>query len=128
MAQRNLIVATSLILLVTAHYFGIDAYVLTNILAFGLVSIGIESRQSKLWMWLENSTLRHFGKISYGIYVYHYFVPAMVDPRLHFGNISAGAGMRILRFLVLVLISIGIAETSWWLMEKPILKMKDRIG
>lgn len=35
--------------------------------------------------------------------------------------------MRLLRLLVLTAVSVGVAEVSWFLIERPLLQLKDRV-
>ena len=72
------------------------------------------------WLeWLSWKPLRHIGKISYGIFVYHMFIPRSAvafvvgeSPWAVFGG--------------LVIASIVVAQISWVVMEQPVLKLKDR--
>jgi peptidoglycan/LPS O-acetylase OafA/YrhL len=89
-----------------------------------LVSFGIEPEKDWRFDWLRNKALRHFGKISYGIYVYHYFVPVIFwhwSQGLHTGSMP-----RYIRFLAFSLVSWWVAELSWHFLEKPFLKLKDK--
>jgi peptidoglycan/LPS O-acetylase OafA/YrhL len=58
------------------------------VLAASLVSIGIAESKGTLFNWLEWRPVRHIGKISYGIYVYHQFLPTVMI-RLKLIHISA---------------------------------------
>jgi peptidoglycan/LPS O-acetylase OafA/YrhL len=73
----------------------------------------------KLLDWLSWAPLRHIGKISYGLFVYHMFIPR--DWVSHMVG-----GHPWLVFLTLAVISLVIAELSWRLVETPILRVKDR--
>lgn len=74
---------------------------------------------------LENKLVLHLGKISYGVYFYHYFMPdvynVMTDlyPRF-FPAVSP------IRIPFLFISAILFAEYSWHLIEKPVLKLKDK--
>jgi peptidoglycan/LPS O-acetylase OafA/YrhL len=96
-----------------------------NLLAICAVTLSLDESDSRTH-WLGGLRIRHIGKISYGIYVYHYFVPQLLDSRLRLGWLHSYTGAVILRFLILVGISIGIAELSWLLIEKPILGLKGK--
>jgi peptidoglycan/LPS O-acetylase OafA/YrhL len=72
--------------------------------------------------WLRDRRLVHLGTISYGIYLYHPFVLIFV-PILHKaigikGSIWIDVGK--------VGVCIALAEVSWRLVEKPLLRLKDR--
>jgi peptidoglycan/LPS O-acetylase OafA/YrhL len=93
-----------------------------------LVSIAIEPAIDWRFNWLGNKTIRHFGKISYGLYVYHYFLPHIIDAHWNFDWIGNHAAARLARFAVLVSLAVAIAEMSWHFVEKPIMRLKDRIS
>jgi peptidoglycan/LPS O-acetylase OafA/YrhL len=90
-----------------------------------LVSFGIEQRKDWRFDWLGNKILRHFGKISYGIYVFHLFVPGIFHlpglQRLHMESKPI-----FIQLIVFSLIAWWIAEISWHFLEKPILNLKDK--
>lgn len=72
--------------------------------------------------WLANPILRHIGKISYGIYLYHYFLPSItwrfpvVDVIVERHDWAS--------FFVLSCGTILAAQLSWSFVEKPILAYK----
>jgi len=72
------------------------------------------------------SPLIYLGKISYGIYLYHSFVLALVvkvyQKLSKYGTFSYPKSYVV--FLLVSLISIVIAHFSWILLEKHILKLK----
>jgi len=71
------------------------------------------------WLdWLRWNFLRHIGKISYGVYVYHAFIPARLI-MLILGH------SPWLVFLGRSMAAIGIAELSWIFLEKRVLALKD---
>ena len=71
--------------------------------------------------------LRHIGRISYGLYVYHWFVPPAFDRFLPgFADVH-GAAPKLAVAALFTLIALVVAEASWWFVEKPILGLKDRL-
>jgi peptidoglycan/LPS O-acetylase OafA/YrhL len=64
------------------------------------------------------------GKISYGLYVYHFPVIWFVFIARDLGFVD-GAPRSLLSFAALAL-TVGIASLSYYLMEKPLLNLKDR--
>lgn len=78
--------------------------------------------------WLKFQPLRRWGKISYGIYLYHPFVLLFVSQltaRLYHGHnhlISISFTLAKLGVTYLV------AWISWQVIEKPILQLKDRLA
>jgi peptidoglycan/LPS O-acetylase OafA/YrhL len=72
---------------------------------------------------LELRPIVYLGKISYGIYIYHFLVPlafAEVARRMGFGYENSG----FVNFLVTAIVTFGIAALSWHLFERPINGLK----
>ena len=65
--------------------------------------------------------VQYVGKISYGIYLWHYVVFAMVE---QFHPLGAGWHSLILK----TVIAFGAASASFHLLEKPCLRLKDRFA
>jgi peptidoglycan/LPS O-acetylase OafA/YrhL len=75
------------------------------------------------WALLRNKWLIHLGTISYGIYIYHNFMPAIwrtVQPR-----IPLFAVPDLYAHLALTIV---VASASWFLFEKPINRLKTRFN
>ena len=72
---------------------------------------------------IESKLAIHIGKISYGLYLYHYFMPdfynQMIDlfPQYFYSDSPY-------KIFFLFLFSLIFAEISWFAIEKPILKLK----
>lgn len=80
---------------------------------------------------LEWTPLRNLGRISYGLYFYHWPVILLVSGILgritsHFSSL-APAGSTVLALLT-VAITVGISSTSYHFIEKPFLNLKHRIA
>jgi peptidoglycan/LPS O-acetylase OafA/YrhL len=74
---------------------------------------------------LSNKVLLYIGKISYGIYLFHNFIPYFYG--INFPGILQSFSFYIiqcLRFLLLI----AIASLSWYVYEKPILKLKGKFS
>ena len=72
---------------------------------------------------LNNSVLLYIGKISYGVYLFHNFIPQLYG--LSFPGAPSYISFyltQLLRFTVLLFVS----SLSWFLLEKPILNLKQR--
>jgi peptidoglycan/LPS O-acetylase OafA/YrhL len=74
--------------------------------------------------WLKHPALVHVGKISYGLYVFHYFVPpALYEHVPAILHLTEGP-LKLVRTLLWVLISFALAELSWRLIEKPLMRRR----
>lgn len=70
--------------------------------------------------------LRYIGRISYGIYVIHNFIPAFLEkPEV---IALTGELSRAEMGLIVIPLSFILPMLSWHLMEKPIQQLKNRIG
>lgn len=74
---------------------------------------------------LEIQPLRYLGTISYGFYLYHYFVPAFADYAGSFGWMPYARAVLILAQFAFTCL---LAALSWELLEKRILKFKGTGG
>lgn len=71
---------------------------------------------------LENNGIVFLGKISYGLYLYHLFVPDVFYYTTSLLGFSINNSYAL--FWVLFLLTVLMALASWYLMEKPIGKLK----
>jgi len=72
---------------------------------------------------LNNKLLLYIGKISYGLYLFHNFIPYFYGIELPGMHTALSMYLaQILRLLTLI----GLASFSWFFVEKPILSFKKR--
>jgi peptidoglycan/LPS O-acetylase OafA/YrhL len=65
----------------------------------------------------------YVGKISYGIYLYHIIVPDFV--RWAFRSVGLRLpGSSVIQFVIFTLSTIAAASVSWFLMERPIARLR----
>lgn len=105
-----------------AVFFSLNDLAVSMIFVW-LISATAVGFQGFLGKVLEFAPLRYLGKISYGIYVYHYFVPFLIIPFL------GALGFRYdtpgpTNFLLSSLVAIGLASLSWRVIELPINNLK----
>jgi len=75
---------------------------------------------------LDAKPLVYIGKISYGIYLYHYFIPEIIHKHIPVGYALLGKISVIAQFFVLTALTIIVSSISWFLLEKGILSLKDK--
>jgi peptidoglycan/LPS O-acetylase OafA/YrhL len=71
---------------------------------------------------LEWKPINYVGKISYGVYVLHAFMPVVLFYALRWTHLSIDN--QLTRFLMLAVMSIAAASVSWHFFEKPINNLK----
>jgi peptidoglycan/LPS O-acetylase OafA/YrhL len=69
--------------------------------------------------------LTYIGKISYGVYLFHEPLGYVTQPLLRFAGVDLDAGSLTLLF-ARIAFSIAVASLSWFVFEKPILRLKGR--
>jgi peptidoglycan/LPS O-acetylase OafA/YrhL len=90
---------------------------LVSILLIQLIALS----EWKLWSWLDWPVMRFLGRISYPLYLYHYvaFVAAT--------NATRGYSMKV-RLLAGLCATLLTASASYFFVEKPFLKLKNRVN
>lgn len=76
---------------------------------------------------LDMSFLQYLGKISYGLYVYHWFVPKIALTIAERTGVEVPASEWV-QFMLYSTISVCIAMASWHVMEQPILSLKKKFS
>ncbi len=85
-------------------------------------------------IFLENSTSVYLGRISYGIYIFHNFIynpyhSSATHPIVRVLNkLPIIAENLPLKIIFLYVITIFVASISWFLIEKPVNRWKDRFS
>jgi len=96
------------------YYFG---FVLVELLAAALIVDVFVSHRSVIRQLLAMKWLVWIGSISYGLYLWHYVV-FLALYGLDFDRLAV--------FTIGTLLTFGIASLSYYAMEKPILRLKQR--
>ncbi len=126
--ERPLFAALTVILLVlsaAAELHWQDAYrdtygfIVNPVLCALLIPQLISLRTASLVRWLEWKPIKYLGSISYSLYLYQQLILGTVRKALQFTSyplqVTASVGVLII-----------VASCSYWLVEKPLLRMKDR--
>jgi peptidoglycan/LPS O-acetylase OafA/YrhL len=111
-----LLITSRLALTDSYHYsvgFAVDA-----LLVAALIAQLLQLYRTRLWSWLEWRSIRYLGTISYPIYLYHQWGDS-VGRRL-------SGGARPVEFAVGVMATIVLASGSYYMIERPFLKLKAR--
>jgi peptidoglycan/LPS O-acetylase OafA/YrhL len=72
---------------------------------------------------LEQKWLIYMGKISYGIYVYHYFVAPHILAKI-LSSLNLSLDLIWIQFILKTIVTLMIAALSWEFIEKPINRFK----
>jgi len=113
---------------VLAYFTIYDAYAMPSFVLFmsaGIVFLCTEEKKFFLDPVLNLTILQRIGRISYGVYLYHKLVPFFVSYAIE----KAGYTMPdqpVVLFLCYTAIALIISALSWKLIEKPLLRVKDR--
>jgi peptidoglycan/LPS O-acetylase OafA/YrhL len=88
-----------------------------------LVSSAAHSFHGPVGALLEWKPVNYLGRISYGVYVLHAFMPVVLFYFLKWSHLPLPEH-SVARFLVLVAMSIAVASASWHFLESPINNLK----
>jgi peptidoglycan/LPS O-acetylase OafA/YrhL len=122
LASGSLIVLAQAVIFVGAR--GYRILLSTYYLGVSLIFVWFvgKAADGKLWKVIEIRPLLYVGKISYGVYLWHNFMPALViwlfgyrPPALVLAGLST-------------LLTFAVAATSWKFLESPLNAMKDRLA
>jgi peptidoglycan/LPS O-acetylase OafA/YrhL len=95
------------------HYYDRRLLYLTVPIAV-LAAVAIHGALFKPAIWLENPILRWFGKVSYGLYLWHYMMISLPWDQL----------LPIPPEIPMVVVPIALAALSWRFIEAPLLNRK----
>lgn len=95
-------------------------YVLPEALLWGGICWIMLSREQPAFSFLDNRLTRFFGRISFSLYLVH--MPVIQVFKEHAG-IDAPWGSAVL----VVLLSVGIAQVLYWSIEKPSFLLKNKL-
>lgn len=99
--------------------------IIVNLAAASVVRACVSGARD-ITRWLEHPSLIYIGKISYGLYVYHYFVPQVITPE-RLGLSGLDPTLQVIGLAILWTgVSFAIADLSFRFMERPILRLKGR--
>jgi peptidoglycan/LPS O-acetylase OafA/YrhL len=107
--------------------FGSATDTLFTILLMPLVGGAASGFRGIAGMILEARPVRYVGKISYGIYVYHNFMPLLVPAIGRALGVEVPT-MGVAAVATMTVASVGVAALSWIAIERPIALVKARFS
>jgi len=114
----GLLVISRMLMPASYHYsagFTVDA----ALIAVLIVQI-LQHHHQRLWSWLELPTVRYLGTISYPLYLYH---PWGLGAARQLHGLPVGV-----QFIAGCLICVAVASGSYFIVERPFLRLKRHIG
>jgi peptidoglycan/LPS O-acetylase OafA/YrhL len=97
------------------------------LLCFFIIANLIDNQKGFVGQILEYSPLIYIGKISYGIYLYHNVMQWLVPYFTSELNIPfPSQEQEYLRFIIYLTLTLIVSTISWFLIEKPLLKLKSK--
>lgn len=132
LAGRLLVLASALQVFSSRifHWSGVGVALLDSV-AVGVLSTwlvlrcvaGMPGAAGKLF---ENPFVVYLGTISYGIYVWHMFMPTVLRHLLRTLSLPADLGAGTMGFFVLYALTVLVATISWFAVERPINLLKHK--
>ncbi len=124
------------IMLIVLFYNSISFIMVFDRFVFSLIStfmIGLacfDLNPMFIRKFLSNKIMTYIGKISYGVYLYHYFLSKFLGlffEKIHVENIFTDMNV-FFKFIIYFIITILIASASWYLIESPLNKLKKKFA
>jgi peptidoglycan/LPS O-acetylase OafA/YrhL len=126
-ARALMLLAGAGCLAVVAHFVELDGQLLPGGWLIGSPMVPLACTAILLSFFdlpIHIAVLRYLGKISYGLYVFHFAGIWVVDRMLPGGG--AGAAHAAIRFVAALLTTIAMAMVSYKFVETPFLNLKKR--
>ena len=110
-------------------FFGTIGYTVIAFQFAGLIDLAITRRLWGLTILCENTLIRFVGKISYGLYIFHWPVLVILHSRLRdlFQNYKSLENLaNPLSLILCFIISIGVSIISYFYFERYFLRLKKK--
>jgi len=134
--SKEILLYALILLFITSIYFNslVNTYTegrtvmdrfLFSLCCFWIIAKAILNRFSGLMkLILENRVIIYLGKISYGLYLYHFYLIYLFK---QFSKDEKLNGLIFEKGILLLSLSVLISSISWFLIERPIIKMKSKV-
>jgi peptidoglycan/LPS O-acetylase OafA/YrhL len=104
------------------NYQHVWSYTIINFLSVSLILVVISQYKSRVVKWIfENDFMVSIGKVSYGMYVYHWAFLAFYRKAIHYH-----IGDRLISFLIYFFLTFVISWLSFRFFESHFIRLKDR--
>jgi peptidoglycan/LPS O-acetylase OafA/YrhL len=109
------------------HFPGINMEFYGFFFCFFILNV---SQNKDSIFYLEQKIIHYFGKISYGIYIYHPAVIVLCVNTIHYflGKNLSNITFNLILYPFAFLFTIAVCELSFRFIETPLLKLKDRFN
>ena len=115
-----LVASTAIALRIGTPYRDTTGFIIEPVLVAIFIAQSIAlSTTTQVWNWLNAGWVRFLGRISYSTYLYQQLVPNYVE-KLH--------APAVVELLLVIAIVIALASASYYLIERPFLRIKDRLA
>ncbi|MES2875220.1 MAG: acyltransferase [Bacteroidota bacterium] len=118
---------TTITFLATGFKIPVLNHIIYSVL-FGIIILNVSVNPDSI-LKLENKMLNYLGQISFGLYMYHelvigFSIRFLKELSLDFNNTVP----NIILYSFALLLTIGVASLSYYLLEKPFLNLKKRFS
>jgi len=130
--QKSLVLNLSILCIPFLIYFTPgkiqDAIHLVFSVAFLIIIMNVASNK-KIWFSMENKYISYLGKISYGIYMYHFMIIPfiMVAVKSLYGNMHLVL-FNIIVYALVITTTVAVSGLSYAVFEKRFIKMKSKFS
>lgn len=103
---------------------GLFSMSLLAISIFCIAYVGHERRHGWARILLESRPVVYLGRISYGIYLYHFIILYILDAR----GSDNPEGVSLVTWLTFIILAIAVPALSFRFIESPLLEIKERLN
>jgi peptidoglycan/LPS O-acetylase OafA/YrhL len=108
-----------------AIYFDANVYILNALIALFIIAVAVADYSILSVLCLENKVFKYFGRISYGIYMFHIFSIFMAYKLLKINGIAERSDtFYILCPIIATLLATGLAALSYHFFEQRFLRSR----
>ena len=123
--QSILLLLIILLLYITPAFLQDGLHIVMAVLFLAIILHVATS--SKLW--LQNKVLDFLGKISYGLYMYHFMlIPLMIFLIMKCIDVNNLILFNVILYCVTIMSSIAVASLSYYLFELKFVRLKDKFA